>query len=272
MADSIARYPPGKCHPGTRQEVLTQILEWIVDPAPDADVLWLYGAAGVGKSAIMQTIADILRNLYKQHYAGSFFFAKGASGAGRGSALFPTLSYQMAMNLPILREFVNLSMMGDPTLPTRSMDIQIQSLIISPFLRSSYDPTHHMTVIIDGLDECQGSDIQKVILSLIANAKSNSPFPLRFLIASRPEFWIRDSFNQEPLFGMTERINLSDPESGDAFNDIKKYLRDEFSEIYSNNLDVMVDVESPWPSPKIIDRLAQEASGQFIYAATILKF
>jgi len=270
MCDSAARYPPGKCHPGTREEVIAQILEWINNPEPDADVLWLYGAAGVGKSAIMQTIAEILRDLYIEHYAGSFFFASGVPGRGQGNALFPTLSYQIAMNLPFMREFINSSTMANPSFLTKSMDIQMRALIISPLLSSPHQPTHSATIIIDGLDECQGSDVQKAILSLIANAKSSFTLPLRFLIASRPEYWIRDSFNQQPLFGMTRRINLS--ESGNALEDIKKYLRAGFSEIYANNLDVMAMVESPWPSPKVIDRLAQEASGQFVYASTVLKF
>ena len=270
MCDSAARYPPGRCHPGTREAVLTQILEWINRPALNTDVLWLYGAAGVGKSAIMQTVAEILRNFYREHYAGSFFFANGVPGRGQGSALFPTLSYQIGMNLPVVREFINLAMMADPSLPTKSMDIQMQALIISPLLSSLYQPTHAATIIIDGLDECQGSAVQKAILSLIANAKSSFPLPLRFLIASRPEFWIRDSFNQQPLFGMTQRINLS--ESGNALDDIKKYLQAGFSEIYANNLDVMAMVQSPWPSSEVIDRLAQEASGQFVYASTVLKF
>ena len=270
MYDSAARYPPGKCHPGTREKVIAQILEWINNPEPDADVLWLYGAAGVGKSAIMQTIAEILREFYRERYAGGFFFASGVPGRGYGDALFSTLSYQIAMNLPFVRELINSSMMADPTLPTKSMDIQLQALIISPLLSSPHQPAHAPTIIIDGLDECHEPAVQKAILSLIANAKSRFPLPLRFLIASRPEYWIRDSFNQQPLFDMTRRINLS--ESGDAFDDIKKYLQDGFSKIYANNLDVMAMVQSPWPSSKVIDRLAQEASGQFIYASTVLKF
>ncbi|KDR84612.1 hypothetical protein GALMADRAFT_719218 [Galerina marginata CBS 339.88] len=268
--DSAERYPPGKCHPGTREEVLRLILEWINDPAPEADVLWLYGPAGAGKSAIMQTIAEILRELYQERYAGSFFFARGVPKRDQGSYLFSTLAYQIAINLAGAREAVNLSMVADPSLPTKSMNIQMHSLIVAPLMRSQYHQTHTATVIIDGLDECDGPNMQKAILSLIADTKSKSTLPLRFLIASRPEFWIRNCFDRQPLFNMTRRINLS--ESRDALEDIKKYLRDGFSDIYDNNLDIMTGVENPWPPSTVIDRLAQQASDQFIYASTVLKF
>ena len=50
--NSSERFDPPKCHPNTRVAVLTEIMEWI-KPETNEDVLWLYGSAGVGKSAIV---------------------------------------------------------------------------------------------------------------------------------------------------------------------------------------------------------------------------
>jgi len=268
--DSAERYPAGKCHPGTREEIIKTILEWINDSNPSSDVLWLYGPAGAGKSAITQTIAELLREWYKERYAGSFFFTSGKSGCDQGSALFSTLAYQIAIYVPGMREAVNNAMIADITLPTKSMEIQIRSLIAEPFKRCQFPPAHTPTILIDGLDECQGSDTQRAILKLIANAKTAAGIPLRFLIASRPEFWIRDEFDRQPLFDITQRLELSD--TWQASLDIKKYLEDGFAEIYDKNLDVMAGVQRPWPPTKIIDRLVSDACGQFVYASTILKF
>jgi hypothetical protein len=268
--DSAERYPAGKCHPGTREEIIKTILEWINNPNPSSDALWLYGPAGAGKSAIMQTIAELLREWYKERYAGSFFFTSGKPGCDQGSALFCTLAYQIAIYVPGMREAVNNAMIADITLPTKSMEIQIRSLVIEPFRRCQFRPAHTPTILIDGLDECQGSDIQRAILKLIANAKAAAGVPLRFLIASRPEFWIRDEFDRQPLFDITQRLELSG--SRQASLDIKKYLEDGFAEIYDKNLDVMAGVQRPWPPTKKIDRLVYDASGQFVYASTVLKF
>ena len=218
----------------------------------------------------MQTIAEFLREWYKGLYAGSFFFTSGKPGCDQGSALFRTLAYQIAINVPGVREAVNNAMIADITLQTKSMEIQIQSLVIEPFNHCQFPPVHTPTILIDGLDECQGSDTQRAILKLIANARTATGVPLRFLIASRPEFWIRDEFDRQPLFDITQRLDLSD--SRQASLDIKKYLEDGFAEIYDKNLDVMAGVQRPWPPTKVIDRLVYDASGQFVYASTILKF
>ncbi len=55
MHDSLARYPPPRCHPDTRKKVLKVITDWIEDSYPRQRIVWLNGPAGAGKSAIAQT-------------------------------------------------------------------------------------------------------------------------------------------------------------------------------------------------------------------------
>ncbi|KDR86060.1 hypothetical protein GALMADRAFT_132662 [Galerina marginata CBS 339.88] len=268
--DSLERYEAGKCHPGTREEIIKTIQDWVRDPNPPSNALWLYGQAGAGKSAIMQTIAEFLHEFLREHYAGSFFFTGGKPKCDQGSALFCTLAYQIAINVPGMREAVNDAMIADVTLHTKSMETQFRSLIVEPFKRCQFLPTHTPTILIDGLDECQGPDTQRAILKLIANATTAAGVPLRFVIASRPEFWIRHGFDRKPLFDITQRLELSD--SLEAGRDIRKFLEDGFAEIYDKNLDIMTGIQSPWPPKNVINRLVCDASGQFIYAKTVLKF
>jgi len=93
--------------------------------------------------------------------------------------------------------------------------------------------------------------------------------PLRFLIGSRPESHIRDSFDQEALYTVTRRVVLD--ETFDPGRDIRVFLQDGFAKICSKN-SILSHVEQPWPDEGIIDLLVQRSSGQFIYAATVLKF
>ncbi|PPQ94050.1 hypothetical protein CVT25_009898 [Psilocybe cyanescens] len=271
MFDSSARHPPGKCHPGTREKALKIITDWIIDPAPDHSVIWLYGPAGSGKSAIAQSIAELLWQLYQSQYAGSFFFAAGDNmGRGDGNKLFSTLAYQLAVQFPALLPFINDTLFKDPMLPTRSMEIQIKALIVDPLLQVSNWSAHTPTIIIDGLDECANSTTQKNILSLISYYIRHHNLPLRFLIASRPEYWIRDAFEVATIHDLTLPISLN--EIGDANGDIEKYLISEFSEICNKYSRIMSSVVQPWPPTRIVKRFVEESSGQFIYASTIVKF
>ena len=69
---------------------------------------------------------------------------------------------------------------------------------------------------------------------------------------------------------ITKRFVLD--ESFGPNQDIEKYLRDGFKSIYEQNSTLMGQVEQPWPGTGILDLLVQKASGQFIYASTVLKF
>ena len=94
--------------------------------------------------------------------------------------------------------------------------------------------------------------------------------PLRFLIGSRPESHIRARFDQKSLYTITHRVVLD--ETFNPGRDIQVFLRDGFAKICAENTSIMSHVEQPWPSEGIIDLLVQRSSGQFIYAATVLKF
>ena len=157
----------------------------------------------------------------------------------------------------------------NPTLHTKSIEVQLQSLIVNVFQYLTPLPQRPYLVIIDGLDECHGKATQQSILRLLCETITIHKLPLRFLIGSRPESHIRDSFDQESLCKVTRRVVLD--ETFYPARDIQVFLRDGFAKIYAKN-SILSHVEQPWPEEGIIDLLVQRSSGQFIYAATILKF
>lgn len=236
MYDSAERFPAPKCHPGTRERTIKTIMDWINYPESPKRALWLNGPAGAGKSAIAHSIALLLQEMAEDcKYAASFFFAKDKIGRGDGTKLFSTIAYQLALNFPSLHSLIDAAMVHNPTLPTKSIDVQLRYLIIEPLKRAIGWPAHWPTVIIDGLDECSGSRrIQSEILLLISQAITHHNVPLRFLIVSRPEYWIADSFEVGPLVGVTSPVSLRDDQ--DADTDIKNYLIEGFNEIYDENL------------------------------------
>ena len=157
----------------------------------------------------------------------------------------------------------------NPTLHTKSMDVQLRTLIVDAFECLSRLPQCFYLVIIDGLDECNDKATQQSILRLLCETITVHNLPLRFLIGSRPESHIRAIFDQESLYTITHRVVLD--ETFNPGRDIRVFLQDGFAKICTEN-SILSHVKRPWPSEGVIDLLVQRSSGQFIYAATVLKF
>ncbi|KAJ7790984.1 hypothetical protein B0H14DRAFT_2203462, partial [Mycena olivaceomarginata] len=83
--------------------------------------------------------------------------------------------------------------------------------------------------------------------------------PLRFFVASRSEPHIRETF-MGVLTGSHQPLNILQ-----SFDDIRKYLVDEFARIHREHHKTMARVPSPWPSTEIIENLVDKSSGYFIY-------
>ena len=264
MRDSADRDPPPRCHPGTREKVTEDIVRWIEEPNPSSTVLWVNGRAGVGKSALMQKIAE----LGLVYFGGCFFFRRGTPGCNVKDHLFSTLAYQLATNVDGMLEPVDRAVMQDFSLPKMSAAVQLKRLITDP-IRLLPIPFRSTIIIIDGLDECEDVNSQRDILTLIAQVTMDPDVPIQFIIASRPEYQICNMFNKEPLFSRTRRLVLD--KGYDTAAGIERYLRENFEEIYLRNRDIMPDIENPWPTKGDLRELVWRASGQFIYAATIIK-
>jgi hypothetical protein len=205
MHDSPQRDPRPRCDPGTREKATEDIVCWIKEPNPSSTVLWVSGRARVGKTALMQRIAE-LDGIY---FGGCFFFRRGIPGCNAKDHLFSTLAYQLAMNVHGMLEPVDQAMMGDFLLPKKSAAVQLKRLIIQP-IRLLPIPARPTIIIIDGLDECKALDSQRDILTLIGEVTLDPDVAIRFIIASRPEHQICDAFNKEPLFSKTRRLVLDE--------------------------------------------------------------
>ncbi|KAF8175335.1 hypothetical protein BJ912DRAFT_833062, partial [Pholiota molesta] len=94
--------------------------------------------------------------------------------------------------------------------------------------------------------------------------------PVILLITSRPEYEIRDAFVGNPLSAFVNRLSLDDNYKPDK--DIRLYLESMFQDTRDRHLRLGSALPSPWPAEDDVDRLVSKASGQFIFAATVVKF
>ena len=269
--NSLQRGDPPKCHPHTRKAM---IMDWVMKKIDtDAFIMWLYGAAVAGKSAIAQNIAE----LCEEHklLLASFFFFRADALRSNSKRLIATIAYQVAVVIPDVRGLMEAAIDNDPHLLSRSLITQFTALIVDP-LERLFDETSvngertdlPNLIIIDGLDECMDGT-QVHILDMIFAIGKRSKFPFIFLVASRPELEISAAMgNGKTREGLTRLRLDADITSHD---DIRCFLQDKFDEIRLTH-PIRSDLPSSWPSSEDIDTLVGKSSGQFIYASTVVKF
>ncbi len=121
-------------------------------------------------------------------------------------------------------------------------------------------------ILVDGLDECEPQASQREIIDLLSNSASPN---LRFVIASRPELVIRNSFSVPDIQNKTQTLALDDHYLPD--NDIRKFLEDKFQGIRTHH--ILHDLlPQDWPGINGMNTLVHNSSGQFIYAATVIRY
>ena len=259
------------CHPDTRKTMLADIMSWIGDPSRTSSVLWFNGPAGAGKTAIAQSLCK--RCAAAQWLAGSFFFSRHAPGRSNIEFLFPTISFGLSLAIPDVGKIIDAVVANDPSIPTKAIEIQLQKLILEPLQQVSKESKQPIVIIIDGLDECEGEEMQSSVLRLLGSVfQRRGCERICFIVTSRPEPWIHDEFTIEPLSSITRQIFLG--QTSEANDDIRTFFRLGFTEIHDSpkHRRTMSNVAKPWPSHRVLNDLVDKASGQFIYPVTVLKF
>ncbi|CAA7269440.1 unnamed protein product [Cyclocybe aegerita] len=271
--NSDDRPDPPKCHENTRVAVIKKIIDWVTGKIDiDTFILWLYGPAGAGKSAIARTVAELCaaQNLL----LASFLFFRTDSRRNTMDPLAATIAYQITLAIPAARAHIEAVVEAHPLILSYScerLEEQFIKLIFEP-LRVLSEQGHFSQdtlpplIVIDGLDECLDEGAQTALIRLVFSLMSRYQLPLKFLIASRPEAHIK------PVFAAISPI--SDLELNDDFHpddDIRHFLEDRFREIRSSH-PFRSRIPSSWPKKWELESLIQKASGQFIYASIAMRF
>ncbi|TEB33812.1 hypothetical protein FA13DRAFT_113183 [Coprinellus micaceus] len=282
--NSSERSDAPTCHPETRTAVQEDILGWITDEGsedyPRMKMMWLSGPAGSGKTAIAGSIAEVCQE--RDILAGSFFFSSYSASPERHSKglLIVTLAYQLLQHdgLEGMEQYVLKAIQRDPAIFKKRLKDQLQALILKPLRKFAPSGDLPRVLIIDGVDEVQAGqpmdpskprskradeEDQLEVISCLLQAAKDQAFPFRILVVSRPERVFTEFFATHR--DHIKRVFLDESYEPDA--DIEVYLTARFAGLrYRYRLD------SGWPGDGIVRRLVANASGQFIYAATVVRF
>ncbi|KAJ2912959.1 hypothetical protein MD484_g7464, partial [Candolleomyces efflorescens] len=287
MHNSDERFPPPSCHPGTRQVALDLIIGWYSQKKrPKKPFMWVHAPAGYGKTTVAQTISNQLEGQTNGNFTplgATIFFWRTSSNRNNPSHFVATLAYQFAMSIPELRPFIENAIKHDPMVVDKSLEVQLDRLIVQPFSSLQIDAMPNRLVVIDGLDECINSvaesriekkyaedreHVQMRVLDLLNTLQSHR-VPLSFLILSRSEPWIRRHFESEPFQDLVEVVDLYKVEN--HLNDVERYCRAEFSRI-AKTLDYEPgEATEKWPSEEQMQALFRATQGHILYASTVIR-
>ncbi|KXN83307.1 Vegetative incompatibility protein HET-E-1 [Leucoagaricus sp. SymC.cos] len=267
--DSSERDPPPQCHPGTRLDICGQAQSWFNNPDRNEKILWIHGPAGIGKSAIMQTLAQEEHKSSPSILGATIFFSK-LRQRNNAKQLFNTIAYQLATRYERYQQYVADILTNNPKIVEKSMKEQFNWFIVRPFAQQNVLRGYRETVlvILDGLDEVEGIEAQGQLVSLIGHFTLDHPTsPLIWAITSRPEPDIVNAFESlsqtQTLFNKIE-VQI-DSDQGRA--DMELFLRKRFDEIR-----VRYRAPSGWPSEVDFLKVAKAASGHFIFGEAATRF
>lgn len=222
--------------------------------------------AGTGKSTIARTIARDLTE--QQRLTASFFFSRGRGDRSHAEKLLTTIASQMAAFSPYLKNGIYEAVTEHDNILQQSMRDQWTKLIHQPLskLESNQGPPLILPVVIDALDECERPDDVRLLLRLLAEARTLKFVQLRVLVTSRPEIPINLGFAS--ISGaIHEDFVLHNIALPVVTHDIRVFLKDEMSKIQKKRL-----LGHDWPGERRLEILVETSGGLFIYAATVCRF
>ncbi|KAJ2923882.1 hypothetical protein H1R20_g13215, partial [Candolleomyces eurysporus] len=250
-----------KCDKDTRVGLIEEIWNWARDEEAPSKLLCMTGSAGSGKSALAQTISETCA---EECLGASFFFSVIDPLRNNPDRFVASLAYQISRYMEKAETHILRAVEKDPAIFKMSMETQAEVLLINPVLKATRrsKSKQHWIIVVDGLDECTGEHHQAQVLRVLHTCVDRG-LPFRIFITSRPEYAIRSALASTGNLNGAYHIILNEH---DATADIRLYLRRRLREIGR------AEGDNHWPSEDLLEILVQSASGQFVYAATLLKF
>ncbi|KIL55742.1 hypothetical protein M378DRAFT_90412 [Amanita muscaria Koide BX008] len=213
------------CLEGTREEILHDVVDWMDNPDINAArILWLFGAAGTGKSAIAHTIARCMKDAGA--LASCFCFEKG--DVKRYTKLFTTISRDLAGRDLRFKQALASIVARDPSITT-TVDIvqQWERLVMEPISVISGSIVGRLVIVIDALDESGDDQSRKHILDTLTKKAAALPSNIRILLTSHP---IHDICKAFEAADHVMRVSMDDIPMSSTKRDIHSYISDQLSD------------------------------------------
>ena len=252
------------CLPGTRLEILQDLLVSLTDPSTGHNIVWLCGPTGCGKSTILNTLAD---QLFKLRRCGAFmFWDRNDALNGDPRRVLVTLAYKLARFNPIFAEKLASQIDAWAGITTSSFSIQFEHLILEPLRAlAGSRGAGPIVIILDGLDGCGTHKSREGLIQVLKDGLAKLPNMVRVLIASRGEPDMNSAFTRPSI--VRRNIPIDDAAMD---SDIFQLFRRRFVPVAASWK--IMGFPSDWPGDQAVQQLVGRARGLFIWAVTTIRF
>ncbi len=254
--------PKSMCMHGTRVQTINALFSWIAKC--NDGVFWCSGLAGTGKSSLFGTLRDLLCFHGSSRSRLGAFIRYDRTEYRDSSELITSIAYSLGMFdqricIAIVKALTKSR--AAAKMAASESRTQFQCLLQEPLETiPELQDEGPLVVIIDGLDE---SDVSKDLLEVLADGFGPTlPF-MRLIVSSRPEEKISRIFKKRQHGFHHFPLDIS---SAEVEGDIRHFIQQRFSSIEDKSVWGIYDEQD------VVTRLAERASGLFIWAATVCSF
>ena len=187
-------------------------------------IFWLNGLAGIGKSTIAQTFAEM--TFADGQLEAQLLLSTRFPGPEQSSGNLPNACLTTRLSDPPFRNELLQVLKASPDAGCESLCSQMEKLIIG-LLKVTHTPT---LIIIDALDECKGEQPASAILSMLVNEIPT----VKFFIVGWPEARIRTGFQLRSLLPIAEVFKLHEVKPGAVDSDIEMFFQTQLTNLIEN--------------------------------------
>lgn len=258
-------YDPNRgCLEGTRKKVLSDILGKLESSGNDPTACWVRGPAGIGKSTVSISLAEILKK--SGRLGGCFIFDRNIPERREPRNVLPTLAHSLALVYPPYRDHVISVLESDREIAKKSTVEQLSFLFPSNKIKV---PDAPLVIVVDALDECamderlesDGASARAALATRLVEMAKSVPW-LRVVITSRPITEIFEAFREDG--NRSYPVTSFDLNTAvDVWNDIYRFNEAWLKDLSARRLD------SKWTEHESLWRLTDRANGLFIWSSTV---
>jgi hypothetical protein len=266
VVDERRSYDVPGCMEGTRKGVFEEIDVWLNDFGT-ANVLWISGSPGSGKSAVASSLVSELTK--RRRLASHFFCKRDCHRLGDPAVLWRTVASDLARFNPAVKASL-LEFLKKADFRDADILLHFHCLIVEPLVKNSdHSSAVPPVVVVDALDECGSDESQsaqrRILLDTITMWSSHLPLSCKLIITSRDER-VPTSSHNEQLFRHIV-LETGDCVSHTTANDIRIFFEKSFAYITPE-----LGLPAIWPGPPKKMQLTERAAGLFIWAKTTIAF
>jgi len=259
MFEAIPESDNPGCMPGTRVQFLERVLAFLTG-CTSPHIAWIAGMAGTGKTSIAITLCKLQWANPSVLLGGSFFCSRSTGTVERTDVqrIVPTLTMTLARQFPTYASALAKQLTDQPDVAHWTVRRQLEHLLTIPLLDiGGHDG--QIVFVIDALDEC--SDQGKLAELIHALVDFVSVLPVKFLLTSRPEMYIRQTPISNPDLSFTLQVHTIDPTH--VAEDMRLYICETLGRESSG---------TTWYTYLDVEALVQQSCGLFIFTSTALKY